>query len=179
MAPKHHDALDFLDILADLRIDYALIGGVAVGFWSQERFTKDIDFTVALNEALWLELEAYLKNSGDVRIDLIATDKENAPGLPYLIRLKFKEAFIDLIVSLTDFQKSLLQRKIPVDFSGKKIFIASPEDIIVSKLIANRSQDLVDIESLVTHLENLDSAYIEKWAREWDALKTWTQISRR
>jgi len=59
----------------------------------------------------------------------------------------------------TDFQREVVQRA--RDEQGVKV--ASPEDLIVLKLIANRSKDEVDLR-ILTALAALDWPYIEHWA---------------
>lgn len=156
----------FIALLETHSIPYALIGGMAVGYWSEERFTKDVDLTIALNRETWRKLQALLNNDPEFKVDKICTDSGEV--LPYLVRLGYRGCDIDLIVSLTEFQEELLSRSVSIDLYNAKIRIASPEDIIVCKLIAARSQDLVDIEKMIQFLSDLDFSYIEKWAKVWE-----------
>jgi hypothetical protein len=164
----------FLNHLNRLKIPYALIGGLAVGYWSEERFTKDIDLTIALSEKSWTKLKGFLENSSEIKIDSINKDADSE--LPYLIRLQFKKYPFDLIVSLTEFQSSLISRSIKISFLGSKLKIASPEDIVISKLLAWRSQDRVDLEKIVKGVSDLDFSYIEKWAKVWEIEDRWKEI---
>jgi hypothetical protein len=50
--------------------------------------------------------------------------------------------------------------------------VASPEDVILYKLVAHRSRDLPDIENVIRRgRETLDRFYLRKWAR-WLARQT-------
>lgn len=168
--------LSFLEILSELQIDYALIGGLATGYWGEERFTKDIDLTIALDPSKWHLLKERLERSSDLVIDSVHHDPESL--LPYLIRLHYKGDAIDLIVSLTEYQDSLLNRKVEIKIFDRVIFLASPEDIIVSKLIAGRPQDLVDIKKIYDALSDLDQKYIEKWSEVWDVRDRWEKVKK-
>ena len=47
--------------------------------------------------------------------------------------------------------------------------VATKEDLIVLKLIADRPKDRIDLEGLCA-LDGNDWSYVERWAREWDVL---------
>lgn len=53
--------------------------------------------------------------------------------------------------------------------SGYKVYIISPEDLILSKLIlyaqGESSKQLEDIKSVITIQKKLDWKYINKWAK--------------
>ena len=48
--------------------------------------------------------------------------------------------------------------------------VATPEDLVVMKLIADRPKDRVDLAGLA-RLPRLDRRYVERWAREWQVLE--------
>ncbi len=168
--------IDFLSFLETLpfRFQYALIGGVTMSVWSEDRFTKDIDLTVILKETEWPIFEEFLKKSKDIIIDKTAFD--SGSPVPYLIRIHFKGRSIDLLLALTDYQEGLIGRAITKEIMGHQLNIASPEDIIVSKLIAGRGQDMVDAEKIVKTISDLDIAYIEKWVKVWEVADRWEKI---
>lgn len=164
----------FLDLLAKHKISYALIGGLALGYWAEERFTKDIDFTISLDLSTWTAFKQELEANKNIKIQSISQDSDS--DVPYLIRVQFQNYPFDLISALTEYQQVLLSRAIEVQLLDHKIKIASPEDIIISKLIAHREQDMVDIKNLVDSADNLDNAYIEKWVKTWEVQKFWDKI---
>jgi hypothetical protein len=57
-------------------------------------------------------------------------------------------------------------------YAAVELPIVTPEDLIVYKLIAGRTQDWADIEKVLAALaiegRAVDWAYIEKWCSEWD-----------
>ena len=68
-------------------------------------------------------------------------------------------------VAKTQFQREVIQRA-----SSGPVRVASPEDLIVMKLIANRPKDRVDLEGLI-RLPALDWDHVERWAAEWGVLE--------
>jgi hypothetical protein len=63
----------------------------------------------------------------------------------------------------TEFQREVLRRA-AVRHDGSHV--ATPEDLIVMKLIAHRPKDRIDLLGLVA-LPGLDWSYVERWADEW------------
>lgn len=173
----HAAFIDFLSFLSSLSLEfkYALIGGMTTSIWSEERFTKDIDLTISLDEKTWNSLEKHLQNSKDVTMDRVCYDV--GTSIPYLVRIHFKGSMIDLIFALTEYQDQLIARAVEKEMIGQKVRVASPEDIIISKLIAGREQDLFDIKKIIQTISDLDLAYIEKWVKIWEVTDRWEKIS--
>jgi hypothetical protein len=71
---------------------------------------------------------------------------------------------LEVQTAKTEFQRESLRRAAA---SGAVPRIATPEDLIVMKLIANCPKDQIDLQGLV-QLDGLDWAYVERWAAEWD-----------
>ncbi len=165
---------EFLKILNQLGIEHAVIGGVATGVWSEERLTKDIDFTIAMNESQWTSLQEALKNCSETEV--FQTSFDPGEKVPFLIRIRYKGVIIDLLTSLTPYQDLLIKRRITTEVWGYTIDVASAEDIILLKLLAHRGQDMVDIQKIVQHIKNLDLAYIEKWVKEWEVADYWEKV---
>jgi hypothetical protein len=77
---------------------------------------------------------------------------------------------VDQQVAKTEYQSILIDRAVSGEVSG--LSVATPEDLIVLKLLAMRSQDQRDIALLVDlRGDTLDWAYIEHWAEAWDVVK--------
>lgn len=61
--------------------------------------------------------------------------------------------------------------------SSEGIRIATPEDLIVLKLIADRPKDRQDLLGLLA-LPDLDWAHVERWAAEWDVAERLAALRR-
>jgi len=68
-------------------------------------------------------------------------------------------------VAKTSFQQELLNRAL-VD-PGERIPVATPEDIIVLKLISWRDKDEIGLRAMA-RFPSLNWAYVEHWAGVWD-----------
>jgi hypothetical protein len=156
----------FLDLLETHGIPYALIGGLAVSALGRERFTKDVDFTISIDESQAKTLEKLFKGDPIYKVHLISFI--SSPKIPDMFRIFWRETPVDLLVANTDFQKEIVQRALSETVAGRTIKIATPEDLIVLKLLADRPQDQADISVLLKRYQRLDWAYIEKWCRVWE-----------
>jgi hypothetical protein len=54
--------------------------------------------------------------------------------------------------------------------------VLTPEDVILHKPIAGRSQDLVDSETILAAKIGLDESYIERWCEFWDVVDSWKSL---
>jgi hypothetical protein len=158
------EAADLLSRLfreADLRA--ALIGGHAVNSWHRPRFTDDFDFTVAADRAGIAVLQAGLEESG---FRIRRNQDAGEPDGPDFLQLQHPvtDIVVDLLVAKTPFQERLLERAVsrPV----LPFPVATVEDLIILKLIANRPIDQQDVINLGRRAD-VDWAYIEAEAPTW------------
>lgn len=70
--------------------------------------------------------------------------------------------------------------RLNVDFYGRSIYVVSPEDLLISKLIwiqdLQSAVQIEDLKSLVV-VDNLDWEYISKWVKQLK-LRTFDLINR-
>ncbi|MFN0146169.1 MAG: hypothetical protein ACKVT1_06645 [Dehalococcoidia bacterium] len=162
--PTHAPGLAAIFARAGLR--YALIGGHGVNTWIMPRETDDYDFIVAPDRAAIEAVEAELLALG---LRHVRRQDQGEPSGPDFSQLKnfAMNLAVDMQVAKTDYQMVVLDRAARSETSG--FSVATPEDLIVLKLLAMRSQDQRDIALLIDLLgERLDWPYIEHWAAIWD-----------
>ncbi len=58
----------------------------------------------------------------------------------------------------------MMERKLHMPVNGFEAWVASPEDIILLKLMASRHRDLGDVQDIFFMQGQLDEAYLQKWA---------------
>ncbi len=161
--------LDFLKILTGYfeknKIAYMLSGSVAMSIYALPRFTRDFDFVVHLqpedvptlmqcfNEGYYCDEDAVreaIKNKGMFNI----IDHKSG----------YKADFI--ILKDEPYRLAEFERRKPVTFLHSQIYLVSPEDLVISKLIwiqqSRSSLQMEDIKSLL-ELADLDHNYIKKW----------------
>lgn len=143
---------------------YALIGGHAINLWLEPRFTADIDVTVAADPAALARARAGLEALGYHVDDEHGATLPSGPDFVRFVR-NAGDPPIEIQAAKTELQHELIARA--TRESG--IATATPEDLIVLKLIAHRPKDLADLAGLVG-LPDLDWSYVEERARDWDVL---------
>lgn len=99
--------------------------------------------------------------------ELSRIQNENEPSGPGFARFvqPGTTKIIEFLTAKTEFQELLIERAVRLT-PDQTLRVATPEDVIVLKLIANRSHDQVDAINL-GKIEGLDWEYIERWAAKW------------
>ena len=150
-------------VLESLQVEYFAYGGVVVAVWGVPRETIDVDAVVCVADDGIGDLLSALERNG------FTCPEEARSTFPIdgWLRADFRRRHADLTLGRTPFDESALTRRRRVEIFGTKVWVASPEDLILYKLIAHRYKDLGDVEAiLVRRRGQLDLAYLRKWADE-------------
>lgn len=127
-----------------------LLGGFAISYYTDPRATQDFDLTISAESLA--KIESVLNQDGFV--------KENSTDFKGVSIYHFKkEDFkLDLLVfDNKEFQKEIIKRATPQTFLEESLYVISPEDLIVTKLLSFRNKDKIDILSLLEQADlNLD-----------------------
>lgn len=159
-----------------------LIGGQAVNLIDEQRLTYDIDLLVRPAAGILEQIRDRLLAAG---CTLVSEQRADPSGEVWFLRLNHPATGlgIDIESATTDYEDGVIDRGLTLDPS-QPIRSATPEDLLVLKLIANRSKDHRDLVGLAS-MEGLDWAYVHHWADVWDisdrleALLTLTKDERR
>ncbi len=143
---------DFKELLSTLnahKVEYLIVGGVAVGYHSQPRATKDLDIFIrpdAQNaQATYTALAAF----GAPVKDLTPSDLLDPSGF---FRMGNPPVMIEILSSIdgVNFEDAWRRRvEVVIDAEkGLSAFIISSEDLITAKLAVGRPQDLADVDAI-------------------------------
>ncbi len=152
-------------LIAQAGVDYAVIGGHAVNAWLEPRFTADIDVTIVAAPVQLKRLtEVFLKEG-------FSMSEQHGAELvsgPDFVRFATSDAtvVVELQLAKTALQASVVSR---AKVTPGGVRVASPEDLLVLKLIADRAKDRLDLQGLA-RLPGLDWSYVEQQCRDWDVL---------
>lgn len=164
---------DFLRILIQFfdkyQIPYMLSGSMAMSTYTEPRYTRDFDFIVHLKPSdvpLFTEYfrEGYYCDEDSIR------EAITREGMFNIIdhTSNYKADFV--ILKNHPYRKLEFERKRQVDFLDMKIFLVSPEDLLISKLIwIQELQSAVqseDIKLLSSSYAELDWNYIHNWVKK-------------
>lgn len=150
-------------------VEWMLVGGLAVGAWTEPRGTKDCDLAIAVPE----DATSLARTLADAGLVVVRGDLQRArngaavrlhyerPGVPALA--------VDLLCAGTPFEHEALARRTRLSVFGVNLPVVQADDLIVYKLIAGRPQDLADIDKLLRFARvPFDGDRVRRWAREWD-----------
>ena len=89
-----------------------------------------------------------------------------------VLLLQHNQTKIDVDISLgaLPFEQELIERAIEFTTPELTVQVATPEDLIISKAVAHRKRDLMDIDNLVSVHPNLDLARIRYWVGQFAAV---------
>lgn len=148
-------------VLAGSGVPWMLIGGHAVNVWLEPRFTADVDVTVQAGADCVAAVRRALESAGYRSTTEFGAEAASGPDF---IRFASPDAIsVEVQTAKTAFQQEALERAVR---SEGDLRVATAEDLLVMKLIADRPKDQADALGLA-RLGDLDWAYVERWAREW------------
>jgi hypothetical protein len=157
-------------ILERLKVKYVVMGGLAVRAYAIPRATEDIDFTLALSRERLSELYEALEEHGYAVPEPYRqgwVDQVNGLSLIKLKRyVQDRSIDVDLFLAESSYQEELLSRRQLADVERRQLWLASPEDLILLKLISGRPRDLIDVGDVFFTQGELDLKYMQHWARE-------------
>lgn len=163
----------FIETLKELKslfekskINYAILGGLAVGAWGRSRATDDIDLVL---ESSRKKLDTLIKALKKTKYKIRFVGSTNPPDLLEITKEKNDMRIrIDIMLSNIPYQEEALKRKILLKVFDIELPFISAEDLIIHKLISHRPIDIQDIENIFEiNFKALDLEYIRKWAKEW------------
>jgi hypothetical protein len=176
------EPFDLLRLLSEtlerLRIPYYVTGSMASGAHGDPRFTNDIDIVLALDMNQIDELCAAFPES-DFYWSRAATVLAVRTKFQFNILHPESGLKADMIVSKDDaFSRSALSRAVRLSDPAFTAWFASPEDIILNKLLFYRAggsdKHIRDIAGVLKiQAERIDRAYIEGWVERFGLHAEW------
>lgn len=140
---------DFRDLFAELNAagaKYLVIGGYAVIYYAEPRYTKDIDLLIESSpenaEKVWIALAAF-----GAPMRTLSRDDLQTPEM--VVQIGIAPNRIDLLTSVKGVEfKRAWEQKVCSQYGDQKIWILDLESLILAKQAAGRPQDLADLASL-------------------------------
>lgn len=157
-------------IMEQLGLTYAVIGGVAVRAYAIPRPTYDIDFNLAIPRERLPELFSAVEKHGYTVPENYHTGWVDTVAKMPLVKvrcyLQGRGVDVDIFLAENAFQQEILKRRQLVETPDGSVWLASPEDIVLLKLLASRGRDTMDVSDILFTQGELDREYMQLWA-EW------------
>jgi hypothetical protein len=159
------------ELLADLaaaldtvEARWYVFGAQAVLVWGRPRLTTDVDVTVQCSVPTRRLVAALQQRGFSLRVD--STEAFIAVTRVVPFEHAASSLGLDVVLAGPGLEELFLERAVPVDVAGTRVPVISPEDLIVTKLLAGREKDLDDVRGVLSERgEALDLARIRTTLR--------------
>jgi hypothetical protein len=148
-------------------LPYLITGSIAAGLYGQPRMTRDIDIVAVLHPPHAPRLPELLGPEFVCDAEAI----RDAIARRGIFSVVHREALqkVDIIVrDDRDYEIEKFERRRRVEVDGQSMWIISPEDLVLSKLVwakTSRSElQFRDVRSIIALQPELDWPYMERWA---------------
>jgi hypothetical protein len=183
------EQLEFLQLAAteleSLGIPWMLVGSYATSAFGEARFTQDIDIVVDLQPEHVQPLCGAFSGDEFYVSEAAATEAIRSRKQFNVIHPESGNK-IDFMIPRRDEwgRNQINRRKAVVIDKGVHVWIASPEDVIISKMRyyqeGGSDKHLRDSAGvLVVQGDRIDRSYIEHWAQHFGLIEIWNAILKR
>jgi len=155
-----------------------LTGSFASAYYGAPRATQDIDFVIVATADQLRAFIGFLPKD-EFYADLPAAwDALERGSLFNVIDMAAGWKIDCLIRKRRPFSEEEFRRRIPVQLEGVSLFIATAEDVILSKLewakLAQSRRQIEDVAGILrVRWDALDHVYLEKWLRQLGLADEW------
>lgn len=154
------------DVCNKNNIKIVLTGGIAVSLYARPRATYDVDAIISIKKE---EKDKFLKAVYRKGFKYDKTNPikhiRNLSFLPLLY--KETKLYADIFIAEDKFQQNIIKRAKRIRLDNKSVYIISPEDLILLKLLTGRERDTEDVRNIICdNLGKIDFKYIKYWSEQ-------------
>lgn len=138
--------IDLLAALDASEVRYLVVGGIAVGFHAEPRYTRDLDLLITVTGSEAVKLHACLKAYG-APVQILTP--EELAGPDFIFHFGSPPWRVDVISALpgVDFEQAYAER-VKMPLGSYLADCISREWLIRAKQTSWRPQDMLDLDSL-------------------------------
>jgi hypothetical protein len=138
---------DLAAALDTLGARWYVFGAQAALVWGRPRLTTDVDVTVKCSTPTDQLVRALEARGFSPRIDATEAFIRTTRVVPFEHRTS--GLALDVVLAGPGLEDQFLERAVPIDVAGVAVPFISPEDLIVTKLLAGREKDLEDVRGVL------------------------------
>jgi predicted nucleotidyltransferase len=159
-------------------VPYMLVGAFSSNYHGIPRSTEDVDIVIELNRPLTGEFSKLLGDNYEADPQL--SFETNTGTQRQEFRVKGTLFKVELFrLSDDPFDQERFRRRTQVDLDGRRVWMPTPEDVIVMKLRWARVKDKEDVKDVISvQRDNLDWSYIEFWCKQHQSIALLETIRR-
>lgn len=152
--------------LNSANVPYMVSGSLAMNFYAQPRMTRDIDIVIMLAKADVPRFIVLFENEFYIEAETVH-DEVARKGMFNLIH---NETIIkiDFIVDKGgEYDVTAFGRRKEIDVDGISVWMISPEDLIIRKLLWSKESmsemQTRDVDNMLSMCDDLDGDYLRSW----------------
>lgn len=143
-------------------VRWYLFGAQAVTIWGRPRLTADVDVTIRLQSGSTADLVAVLAAAGFRLSETFSDEFVKATRVLPLIHQSTGMP-LDIVLAGPGLEDQFLDRAVAVALDDFTVPVISPEDLLVTKLLAGRDKDVEDIRGVLrVRAGLLDLGYLRR-----------------
>lgn len=161
-------------------IAYMLVGSYSSNAYGVPRSTKDADFVIQTDQDVVVALTQRLASEFEVERQM---SFETVTGtMRHIIQHRSTSFKVELFFLSSDAHDQVrFTRRRQVELEGVTVSIASPEDVVVTKLRwargASRAKDAEDVRAvLAVQGTSIDLSYVRSWCRQHGTLDLFEKL---
>jgi hypothetical protein len=134
-------------VMAERDLSWYLFGAQAAIVWGSPRLSADVDVTATIQPA---SVDSFVKTMRRHGFQLLFPDRDfvaRTRVLPFVHRSTRMP--LDVVLAGPGLEEDFLRRAIPVDIRGTHIPVISPEDLVITKVLAGRPKDIEDVRGVI------------------------------
>ncbi len=144
--PLTKDSREFVECLRSNKVEFLIVGALAVSWHGFPRYSGDIDLFVRPTRdnaaRLMLALQQFGFSALGISLDDLSTENR-------VIQLGVEPNRIDLMTSISGITfEEAWNSRVPATLEGIEVDFISREALIRNKRASGRSKDLIDIDAL-------------------------------
>ncbi|MCX5686925.1 MAG: nucleotidyltransferase [Candidatus Omnitrophica bacterium] len=172
MSPLIIQLIEAVRLVNAMKVDYAVLGGLAVNLYGEPRFTADVDMNIMLEKE---KLQAFIQKARKFGFSPACANLTMFIKKTGVIPMNFSKRGVrgrcDFIIAENELEKAALGRAVIRKTGSIKAKFVSPEDLIVHKIISLRPHDREDVRGiLIRQFGKLDMRYIKNWLAKLDKM---------
>ena len=138
----------FVSELEKQEVRYALVGGVAMAFYTEPRFTRDIDLLVDSDD--FEKVKGLLEKDGYFESASPWTFRNVAIELRRFLKVVTPEGemLIDILIAKDEEVRGMIRNAVEAESAEGRVMLANRKDLIRLKRFRDSKQDQADIERL-------------------------------
>ncbi|MBI4582795.1 MAG: nucleotidyltransferase [Planctomycetes bacterium] len=145
-------------------VPYAVSGALALMIWGFVRATRDIDLIISVPSVRLpqaIETLFSLGCKGEIREAIAQLRKD------HFMTFTCNRIEIEVFIPVLSYHDQIIKRRVQKDVEGIPVWFVTAEDLVVIKMLFQRTKDIADVKGVVATLrEQLDRNYVQRTLKE-------------